>query len=219
MLRNDENEKPQKQGSAKKRPNNANQIYFPDDLAPVDKDYESPHVDLSQTTCSTPSNTITTSLKDGPNYTMNDEVHMRKVAKENSVLRKRLLEVLGNGEKPESINKIKKSIKALRVEHEPLMFHGKDLMSIKPNGDGPSVFGRMLAPHVFGEEKECILIKERMGYKVDQKNCRVACDEKLEEIFQTCVARNYVNDVDEAVSSAIGGANQYGVDMKAKFNL
>ena len=241
MLRNDENEKPQKQGSAKKRPNNANhsgvkkKIYFPDDLAPVDKDYESPHVDLSQTTCSTPSNTITTSLKDGPNYTMNDvldfvnsklnevmdaqEVHMRKVAKENSVFRKRLLEVLGNGEKPESINKIKKSIKALRVEHKPRMFHGKDLMSIKPNDDGPSVFGRMLAPHVFGEEKECILIKERMGCKVDRKNCRVACDEKLEEIFQTCVARNYVNDVDEAVSRAIAGANQYGVDMKAKFNL
>ena len=47
-------------------------FFFPDDLAPVDKDYESPHVDLSQTTCSTPSNTITTSLKDGSNYTMND---------------------------------------------------------------------------------------------------------------------------------------------------
>ena len=115
--------------------------------------------------------------------------------------------------------KIKKSIKALRVEHEPLMFNDKDLMSIKPNDEGTSVFGRMLAPHVFGEEQECILIKERMGCKVDQKNCRVACDEKLEEIFQTCVARNYANDVDEAVSRAIAGANQYGVDMKAKFNL
>ena len=127
-------------------------------------------------------------------------MHMRKVAEENSVFRKRLLEVLGNGEKPESINKIKKSIKALRVEHEPHMFHGKDLMSIKPNDDGPSVFGRMLAPHVFGEEQECIMIKERMGCKVDRKNCRVACDEILEEIIQTCVARNYSNDVDEAVS-------------------
>ena len=175
MLRNDENEKPQKQRSAKKRPNIANhsgvkkKIYFPDDLAPVDKDYESPHVDLSQTTCSTPSNTITTSLKDGSNYTMNDvlyfvnsklnevmnaqEMHMRKVAKENSVFRKRLIEVLGNGEKLESINKIRKSIKALRVEHEPPMFHGKDLMSIKPNDDGPSVFGRMLAPHVLARNR------------------------------------------------------------------
>ena len=174
MLRNDENEKPQKQGSAKKRPNNAirsgvkKKIYLPDDLAPVDKDYESPHVDLSQTTCSTPSNTMPTSLKDCSNYTINDvldffnsklnevmdaqEMHMRKVTKENSVFRKKLLEVLGNGEKPESINKIKKSINALRVEHEPLMFDGKDLMSIKSNDGGPSVFGRMLASHVFGEE-------------------------------------------------------------------
>ena len=84
MLRNDKNEKPQKQGSAKKRPNNANHSgvkknkLFPDDLAQVDKDYESPHVDLSQTTCSTPSNTITTSLKDGSNYTMNDVLHFVK---------------------------------------------------------------------------------------------------------------------------------------------
>ena len=117
MLRNDENEKPQKQGSAKKRPSNANhsgvkkKICFPDDLAPVDKDYKIPHVDLSQTTCSTPSNTITTSLQDGSIYTMIDvldfvnsklnqvmdaqEMHMRKDTKENSVFKKKAVRGVG----------------------------------------------------------------------------------------------------------------------------
>ena len=100
------------------------------------------------------------------------------------------------------------------------MFNGKDLMSFKPNDEGPSVFGRVLATHVFSEEQECILIKEHMDCRVDQKNCRVACGEKLGEIFQTTfVTKNYANDVDDAISRAIACANQNGVDMTANFKL
>ena len=46
------------------------------------------------------------------------EMHLRKVTKENSVFRKRLLEMLGN-EKPESINKILKSLKVLIKSRSP----------------------------------------------------------------------------------------------------
>ena len=65
---------------------------------------------------------------------------MRKVMKENSVFRKKLLEVLRNGENPESLKKVKKAIQANRVEQEPLMFNRKDLKNIKPTEEGPSVF-------------------------------------------------------------------------------
>ena len=240
LLSGKENAVPDK--GVKKRPSEANEsavrrkIHFPRDLDVIDDNYRSPHVDLAKTNCSTPSNLRSnTETVDNSQYSMDDEMdfvnsklnevmdaqesHMRKVMKENSVFRKKLLEVLRNGGNPESLKKVKKAIQANRVEQEPLMFNGKDLMNIKPTEEGPSVFGRNLAPEIFGAEKACKLIKERMGWKVNRRDSRVACDEKLEEIFQLCVRRNYSNDAEEAVSRAIIGANQYGAEMKSKYCL
>ena len=53
------------------------------------------------------------------------ESHMRKIMKENSAFRKKFLEVVPNGENPESLKKVKKAIQANRVEQEPLRFNGK----------------------------------------------------------------------------------------------
>ena len=118
------------------------------------------------------------------------ESQMRKDMKEISAFRKKLLEVLRNGENPENLKKVKKAIQANRVEQKPLLFNGKDHMTIKPTEEGPSVFGRILAPEIFAAEKACKLNKERMGGKVNRRNSRIACDEELEEIFQLCVWSN-----------------------------
>ena len=208
-------------------------IHFSEDLEAVEDDHESPHVDLAKTSCSTPSNVKSAvaerqysmdDVMDFVNSKLNEvmdaqESHMKKVMKENSAFRRKLLDIMRNGEKPESLSSVKQAIKAHRVEHEPLMFNGIDLMQFKPTDEGPSVFGRTIAPEIFGKEDSCKLIKERMGWKVNRRNSRVACDKKLEEIFQLCVERNYSNNAEEAISRAISGANQYGIEMKAKHAL
>ena len=209
-------------------------IHFSEDLEVAEDDYESPFVDLAKSSCSTPSNLKKSTAADSQ-YSMNDvmdfvnsklnevmdaqESHMKKVMKENSAFRRKLLEIMRNGEKSESLTNVKQAIKAHRVQHEPLMFNGIDLMQLKPTDEGPSAIGRAIAPEIFGKEESCKLIKERMGWKVNRRNSRVACDKKLEEIFQLCIERNYSNNAEEAISRAISGANQYGIDMKAKHGL
>ena len=119
----------------------------------VEKDYESPQVDLAKSRCSTPRNAPTVNDitdKDRPIADLMDivtskfnevldaqENHMRKVMKENAVSRKQLLEVLGDGDKPESLKSLRKKIKANRDDNEPLMFNGKDLISFKTTDEGP----------------------------------------------------------------------------------
>ena len=198
-------------------------------------DYQSPHIDLAKSRCSTPRNVIKTTANENKGietYTITDvmdlvtskfnevldaqEDNMRKIMKENTMLRKRMLEVLGDGDKPESLKKLKKAIKAIRADTEPLMFNGKDLMRFIPTDEGPSVFGRTIAAEVFGNEKECKLINQGLAPKVHRKNTRGACDSELEDIFIQCVNRNYINDTDEALSRAIAGANQFGTEMKQK---
>ena len=137
LLSGKENAVPDK--GVKKRPSEANEsavrrkIQFPRDLDVIDDNYQSPHVDSAKTNCSTPSNLRSnTETVDNSHYSMNDvmdfvnsklnevmdaqESHMRKFMKENSVFRKKLLEVLRNGENPESLKKVKKAIQANRVE-------------------------------------------------------------------------------------------------------
>ena len=199
----------------------------------VEKDYESPQIDLAKSRCSTPCNAPTVNDitdKDRPIADLMDivtskfnevldvqENHMRKVIKENAVLRKRLLEVLGDGDKPESLKNLRKKIKANRDDTEPLMFNGKDLMRFKPTDEGPSVFGRTFAAEIFGKENNCKLIHERIAVKVQRKNTRGACDSQLEDIFVQCVSRNYTNCTEEALSRAIAGANQFGTELKMKY--
>ena len=225
-----------------KRPARANKsavrrkIHFPRDLDVIDDNYQSPHVDLAKTNCSTPgdlrSNTETVDnshdsmdnvmdfVKSKLNEVMDaQESQMRKDMKENSAFRKKLLEVLRNGENHESLKKVKKAIQANRVEQKPLMLKRKDLMTIKPTEEGPSVFGRNLAAEFFGAEKACKLKKEQMGGKVNRRNTKIACEEELEEIFQLCVWRNYSNDAEEAVSRPIIGTTLYGAEMKSKYCL
>ena len=101
----------------KKRPSEANgsavrqNTHFPRDLDVIDDNYQTPHVDLAKTNCSTPSNLRSnTETVDNSHYSMDDvmdfvntnlnevmdeqESHMRKVMKENSVFWKKLQEVL-----------------------------------------------------------------------------------------------------------------------------
>ena len=138
--------------------------------------------------------------------------------KENAILRKKLLEVSGGGNKPDSLKRLKNAIKANRVSADPLTFNEKDLMRFKPTEDGLSVFGRTIAAEIFGSEN-CMLAKERIGVKFNRRNSRAPCDAALEELFVECVTRSYSDDTDEAICHAVAGANQYGAEMKQKHSL
>ena len=46
------------------------------------------------------------------------ESHIKNLMKENSVFRRKLLEISRNGEKSERLSKVKQAIKAHRVQHE-----------------------------------------------------------------------------------------------------
>ena len=240
LPRDKENEEP-KESKEKKRKSIQNpvkrSIHFSKDVLLAEKDYESPYINLAKSSCSTPCNDAPNSNADTAQgeYSMKDvmdfvtskfnevldaqEEHTRKLMKENAILRKKLLEVLGDGDKPDSLKRLKNAIKANRVSGDPLMFNGKDLMRFKPTEDGPSVFGRTIAAEIFGSEKNCMLAKERIGVKVNRRNSRGPCDAGLEELFVECVTRYYSDDTDEAVSRAVAGANQYGAEMKQKHSL
>ena len=212
-------------------------IHFSKDVLSAEKDYESPYINLAKSSCSTPCNDAPTSNADKAQreYSMKDvmdfvtsklnealdaqEEHTRKGMKENANLRKKLLEVLGDGDKPDSLKRLKNAIKANRVSADPLSLNGKDLMSFKPTEDGPSVFGRTIAAEIFGSEQNCFLAKERFGVKVNRRNSRGPCDATREELFVECVTRNYSENTEEALCRAVSGANQYGTKMKQKHSL
>ena len=130
------------------------------------------------------------------------------------MLRRRLLEFLRDGDKAESLKKLKKAIKANCADPELLIFIMKELMRSIPTDKGPSVFRRTIAAEVIGNEKECKLINERLAPKVYRENTRGACDSELEKIFIQCVNRNYIKDPDEALSRSIAATNQFGIELK-----
>ena len=147
------------------------------------------------------------------------ESHMRKVKKENSVFRKKLLEVLRNGENPESLKKVKKAIQANRVEQEPLIFNGKDLMTIKPTEENPQFLGEILHRNFLVQNKLANLLKSGWVGMLTVEIRELHATKNLRQFFQLCVRRNYSNDAEEAVIRAIIGANQYGAEMKSKYCL
>ena len=202
LPRDKENEEP-KESKEKKRKSIQNKvkrsIHFSKDVLLVEKDYENPYINLAKSSCSTPCNDAPNSnadtaqgenlMKDVMDFVTSkfnevldaQEEHTRKLMKENAILRKKLLEVLGGGNKPDSLKRLKNAIKANRVSADPLMFNGKDLMRFKPTEDGLSVFGRTIAAEIFGSENS-MLAKKRIGVKVNRRNSRAPCDAALEEL-------------------------------------
>ena len=138
MLPRDKENEEHKESKEKKRKSIQNpvkrSIHFSKDVLLAEKDYQSPYINLAKS-CSTPS--CSTPCNDAPNsnvdtaqgeYSMKDEIdfvtskfnevldaqeHTRKLMKENAILRKKLLEVLGDGDKPDSLKRLKKAIKAI----------------------------------------------------------------------------------------------------------
>ena len=135
-------------------------------------DDTSPYLNLAQTSSSTPRQLALEPAQDSneqsKSYQINEfmdlvtskmnEVmdaqanHAKKIMKENAVFRRKLLDAVLEGENSESVKKMKKAIKAKRADGKPLMFEGQDLMSIKPQSDEPRLFGRLVAPIIFGAE-------------------------------------------------------------------
>ena len=138
------------------------------------------------------------------------EEHARKLCKQNSSFRNRLVELL---RRDKSVEVLKPSVV---VSGEPIKFGDLDLMTLNPIG-GPSSFGRLLAATLFGAEEKCELMNKRLGAKIMRSNCRERASLEKEQLFKDCIARFYPDDVNKAISLAIRGGNQYGVDMKNKY--
>ena len=143
------------------------------------------------------------------------EKQLKKLSNENKLLRSRLTEMMANMTDRDLVKAKKVIIRPKRVPGPAIEFKGKDLMNYTPL-EGPSAFGRFLAQVIFGEEKNCMLREFRLGVVVARKNSRKKCPEELEKMFEDVVRRNFAEDADKALKTAIGGANQYGNEMKAK---
>ena len=107
----DPNRKAKKRSAEPKEKAVKRKIHFSEDLEAVEDDHESPHANLAKTCCSTTSNVKSAVAE--PQYSMDDlmdfvnsklnevmdaeESYMKKVMKENSVFRHKLLDIMRNG--------------------------------------------------------------------------------------------------------------------------
>ena len=111
--------------------------------------------------------------------------HNRKQMKETARLRHRMIEILKSGGNQDAIAWVSVSNEGQEANEndlEPVMFEGRNLMDF-PVTDGESTFGRLLGAKMFGSEKNCTLMFERLGCKVRRTGGRVPCDPVLEEKF------------------------------------
>ena len=143
------------------------------------------------------------------------EEHARKMAKENQLMRSKLTSLLKQARSSSSSTSLSTVPIPVRDERDPLWFGKLDLMTLVPTG-GPSSFGRALGAAMFGEEDKCQFINFRIGQKMSKSNARKPCSKTVEDVFRQCVARNFVDNAEAATEMAIGGANQYGIEMRQK---
>ena len=111
--------------------------------------------------------------------------HNRKQMKETARLRQRIIEILKSGGSQDADARVSFSNEGQEANEndlEPIMFEGRNLMDF-PVTDGASTFGRLLGAKMFGSEKNCTLMFERLGCKVRRTGGRVPCDPVLEEKF------------------------------------
>ena len=109
--------------------------------------------------------------------------HNRKQMKETARLRQRIIEILKSGGSQDAIVRVSVSNEGQEANEndlDPVM--GRNLMDF-PVTDGASTFGRLLGAKMFGSEKNCTLMFERLGCKVRRTGGRVPCDPVLEEKF------------------------------------
>ena len=143
--------------------------------------------------------------------------HAAKVVSENKKFRDRVASIL---KKNQPTSCAKAGPIPNRVNEEPMWFgegeHRIKLMTIDAS-EGASVFGRKVAPYIFKSEKNCRLINERMGVKMNKKGARKATAKELEEIFDEVVRRNFSVDTEAAIDTAIRAGNQYGAKMLGKY--
>ena len=111
--------------------------------------------------------------------------HNRKQMKETARLRQRIIEILKSGGSQDATARgsfSNEGQEASENDVEPVMFEGRNLMNFSV-ADGASAFGRLLGAKLFGSEKNCTLMFERLGCKVRRTGGRVPCDPVLEEKF------------------------------------
>ena len=96
-----------------------------------------------------------------------------------------ILEILKPGRSQDAIARnsfSNEGQEAKENELEPVMIEGKNLTDF-PSNDGASTFGFLLGAKMFGSEKNCTLMFERLRCKVRRTGGRVLCDPVLEEKF------------------------------------
>ena len=106
------------------------------------------------------------------------EEHARKMAKENQLMRSKLIFVLKQARSSSSSTSLSTVPIPVRDEGDPLWFGKLDLMTLVPTG-GPSSLGRALGAAMFGEEDKCQHINFRIGQKVLKSNARKPCSKPV----------------------------------------